>query len=152
MSYAIYIGERTTIGPGHYNYDEETGERFAVEKISNINAPVFDCDEMTGNTNVRSPAYHVWSKFTKEAGLHDLFFNKVNGLMKDHPGIVSITHEHLAAITEALIKRSTNNSKIPGFSETEDPRYDGTWARLIWLEWWMKYSLQTCKNPSIYNH
>jgi hypothetical protein len=51
MGYSIYIGERILIDKNHPNYDEETGEYFAVETISDIHAPTFVCNSMTDNIN-----------------------------------------------------------------------------------------------------
>lgn len=148
MSYVIIIGERTMLGFNHPDYDEEVGEHPIVDIISRTDAPVFINDEMTGNTNARSPAYVVWDNFLSEAGLHSLFFNSNDGLMKDHPGISDLTPEHLKLVTYALEKRKLSSNLPPGFSEF----HDGVLARLIWLEFWIKHALQTCTHPSLYNH
>jgi len=44
------------------------------------------------------------------------------------------------------IKRNPN--AVRGFM---DPKFDDVLARLIWLEFWIEWSLNNCKNPGIFN-
>lgn len=156
MSYDIYIGNAVveTWDDGKFHV--------RVGKMSVEEAPSFPNDHMTGKGNSRHPAYSGWSNFCREAGLYDLFFDKEDGLMRDHPGTFQITKTHLEAVRVALmawVKAHPNTN--PGFEEDDwmKPEFrdkiinpDPILARLIWLEFWMNWAIENCENPAIHNH
>jgi hypothetical protein len=149
MSYSIYIGERM-------QGEQEPGEDFIyadfAQGISLPEAPKFVNDEMTGNGNSRHPSYSGWSNFVDACGLTDLFYNKTNGLMREHSGCADIDVTHLKIVKGAL--DAWPRTKEPGFSgwngEDQD-KYDAVLARLIWLEWWMRWAIENCKRPCLSN-
>lgn len=68
-----------------------------------------------------------------------------------------------AAVCEALQTwRADHPDAVPGFAAFDperpneyvliDQRYDPILARLIWLEWWMGWTLAHCDRPAIYNY
>lgn len=152
MGYTIKIGNAV---PEFGN--EEYGElwaRWAVESASFEHAPTFINDEMTGNSNSRSPSYSGWAEFARAVGLHDFFFEDYEGLMANHPGCEKITQKHLDTVQTALVKYTASTDKKPGFigwDGTDTGEYDGNFARLIWLEWWMRWALANCETPAIEN-
>ena len=143
MSYSIYIGERMNHEPDE---DENPRSDFAKSE-SHPDAPRFDNDYLTENSNGRHPAYAGWYNFVDRAGLTDLFFNNKTGLMREHEGCENITSEHLKQVQDALT--AWPKDKQPGFGENEGK--DGILARLIWLEWWMRWAIENCKTPCLSN-
>lgn len=152
MGYTIRIGN--AVPEFSKDYDE-LWAGWRVDPASHDCAPVFANDEMTGNTNTRSPSYSGWHVFAEEVGLHDLFFKDYDGLMSSHPGCKMFTQQHLDEVQAALIKYQAKTDLPAGFDEwgadSENPKHDGYLARLIWLEWWMRWALANCETPAIDN-
>ncbi len=158
MGYSIYIGE--AVPEGLSDYDEEdrpTEPRFEVHSVSQDDAPTFPQDEMTGKSNGRHPSYSAWCNFAKIVGL-DAFFDKSTGVMREHPGCFYLTQEHADAVTMALEKfRRAKPNAVPRFSNTFSggtataTDEDASLARLIWLEWWVRWAVKNCKRPAISN-
>lgn len=171
MSYSIYIGEAVLEEEDPSDYDGELVARYRVNGHEEADAPEFENDSMTGKSNNRHPGYGAWADFTESVGLHDLFFNKGTGLMREHPGCFVLTQEHADRISEALADYNKQYpSAKPGFAEpfmpmragpvSSDSRRMGApdrvvanyhMARLIWLDWWVRWALKNCKRPAIYN-
>lgn len=168
MSYSIYIGntkmrpvedneyttDYTRIMNGSLQYFEPI-----IEEIRRPDAPTFPNDEMTGNSNGRHPAYSAWGEFCRDTGLYGLFFDDFDGLMREHPGHAQLTREHWVIIHTALDTwRSSHPDATPGFEkfswEREEPDvgYDAILARRVWLEWWVRWSLENCEHAGIYNY
>jgi hypothetical protein len=161
MGYNIYIGDAK---PEFSKDDGELWARWTVNGMALPDAPTFPNDEVTGNGNCRSPSYVGWSEFCEAVGLHDLFLEKWEGLMGEHPGCKMLHKEHLLQVQAALEKWKRTATKDPGFSgwpkhnpdtnqwETpDDGKYDHNLARLIWLEFWMRWALENCETPAIAN-
>jgi len=154
MGYNIEIGNAVP-------YAKEGRFGWRVEHIKLDYAPTFPNDWLTGKSNSRSPSYSGWSDFCRLTGLYDLFFEEYEGLMHRHPGIVPLTKEHHANIKAALEKfQAQHPYTIPGckgYPDDEDAEpFDGdeysyNLARLIWLEWWMRWALDNCEHPAIEN-
>lgn len=153
MGYTIRIGQ-AVVAP------DDGGEALTVEvqKERHPEAPVFPGDEMTGNSNARRPSYAGWADFCGETGLRELFFNEERGLMREHPGCFRITAKHLEAVQHALAAwRARYPMAVPRFAEIPSNEtvawstIEAHLARLIWLEWWMRYALKTHSLPAIYN-
>lgn len=158
MGYEIRIGNAVP------HFDKDGGQLYAcwkVEPTATDKAPTFPNDEMTGNGNSRHPSYSSWTEFLRQTGLFDLFLGD-DGLMKDHPGCRIITKDHHAAVKSALDKWQEKATLPPGLSgsqitssgyETFDEgKYDHQLARLMWLEFWMKYAIDTYETPAIENY
>lgn len=154
MGYDIYIGEADL---EICEYDNAV--RIIVKKTTHPSAPFFRNDGMTGRGNSRHPSYHGWSIFCKETGLIDLFFNEETGLMRSHPGSYSLTQSVLEIICNALERRkqyAKEKGLIAEFPENfigndPVPNADPHLARLMWLEFWVRWALENCKNPTIVN-
>ena len=162
MGYTIKIGNAK---PDFSKEDGRLSARWVVENANNENAPTFPNDEMTGNSNTRSPSYSAWYNFCKDAGIYDHFYDDRGWLIGGHPGCILITEEHLKIVGDARATRESMVTKPAGFcgfpvmnQETEkweypdDGKYDATLARLIWLDWWLKWAFANCETPAIENY
>lgn len=156
MGYTITIGEREK---SNIEDEEATGwPEFEAKSEEHPKAPAFG--EPTDHSNSRWPSYTAWANAMRFVGLYDLFFNKNNGLMKNHPGCVPITAEHKAIIDKAYEAFYKKYPKCKaGFSPNstdfqDDPHWpeENSYAvRLEWLKYWVDWSLKNCKNPVIFN-
>lgn len=125
-----------------------------VEPTCDALAPTFINDTMTGNSNVRSPSYSVWSNFCHATGLYEFFFTPDGHLHAGHPGCCGITKEDVKTVTTALNRYQHAAVLPPGFEKIEyngPPNYDYHLARLMWLEWWMRWAVEHCETPAIQN-
>lgn len=164
MGYTFLIGN-ATVRSGEdddclWAYWEVAGE-------THPEAPVFPNDTMTGNSNMRCPSYFVWDDFCTQTNLHDVFYNEQGILHCGHPGCMMITQELLDTVKAALDSYRLKATKPPGFQRDKDlllnpatgtwytpPEleiYDPMFARLIWLEWWMRWAFNNCPTPAISN-
>ena len=171
MGYDIYIGNTEMEPVEQYDDEEEIVTPYSrvidgktvyykprVNETEQPDAPIFPNDEMTGNGNARHPGYTTWYNFTKNAGLYDLFFDEKTGLMREHPGHQPLEAHHAVEIGHALTRwREKHPDTTPGFEKFSFDQnapivgYDYTLARLIWLDWWVKWALAHCEHPAIYN-
>lgn len=160
MSYSITIGEATV--SSYMESDGEYHARWTAESKDLPDAPNYKGDDVTGNSNCRRPAYSAWSDFCFRNKLEGLFFSRVSGLMREHPGCFQLTELHLNAFKKALELRKKTDKRpaglderyiadecinIPAGKETHD--YDK--VRLHWLIWWTEWALKNCKNPAMAN-
>jgi len=153
MGYDIRIGNAV---PVHHKDDfPRLSARWEVEGATSAGAPVFEGDEMTGNSNMRSPSYSAWSEFCEQTGLYPLFYDEDEGLLAQHPGCVGITQNDADAVTQALVHYRSTVTLPPGFEKDWDhegpPNFDYHYARLIWLEYWMQWAVKNCETPAIQN-
>ena len=147
MSYDIYIGEATLeLFEGDVEYPAEIHIR--VARTTQPGAPQFEGDEMTGDGNSRHPGYSQWHGFCRAAGLEDLFYDKEQGFIREHPGTFALEQRHLDVVTKAREEWEKGHFDPPGFVEGKDYIL----ARILWLEWWMRWALDNCKYPAIHNH
>ena len=150
MSYDIYIGN-AEIEVLEEDEDMPLSYSIQVHHMTHPEAPTFPDDTMTGNGNSRHPGYVAWAETMRQAKLHDLFFNKENGLMASHPGNAALRPDHAQKIEQALAQfRTRYPHAIPRFGDEANDE-DAILARLIWLDWWVKYALAHCERPCIYN-
>jgi hypothetical protein len=151
------MGYTITIGNAKPRFSKEDGyleARWVVEDAASDDAPTFPHDELTKNTNSRSPSYSGWSEFCQEAGIYELFYHDYEGLIRPHPGCKLLQKEHWLLVQAALEKRRRVSDKLPGFEgwRGEDTgKYDYVLARLMWLEFWMRWALERCETPAIEN-
>lgn len=138
MGYSIRIGEETSFVEDGYTFKD-------VQRIEHRDAPTFEFDEMTGNSNYRSPSYSTWRDFVKTVELDELF----DELMEYHPDTVKLTWDHYDEVEHALGKFENKYPNIQPTFASDD--ISAHYARLIWLEWWMKYTLENFTNPVFHN-
>ena len=146
MGYTFRIGH----GIARQEADEDTGALrtyWSVEAVERPDAPLFVNDEMTGQTNARYPSYSAWAEFCRETGISSLFYNERGREKAGHPGAQVIRPEDLALVQRALAAWRAKARKPAGFGDDHDPLL----ARLIWLEYWMRWALENCANPIIKN-
>lgn len=164
MSYDIFIGE-LSIYPSpdellEFDAYETSTPDLRVNRFEQDDAPEFVNDELTGKGNHRHPSYIGWGDFARETGLYDLFFDTETGIMRDHPGVQVLRPRHHERIAAALATwRARYPAAQPGFggwTDEETPAWvtdeGASLARLIWLEWWVRWALENCRVPAIYNY
>ena len=139
------MGITILVGCGKMN---ENGAPVVVEKSIN-GAPVFPDSNKNGFTdssNRRAFSYHAWAYFGESSGLTDLLERvEISG----HPGIFNLVDGDLARINQALEVYQVRYPDIaPAFGESDEA---ADLARLLWLRWWVKWALDTCESPALYN-
>lgn len=145
MGYRIFIGDLLKSPK-----PEEGCFNYIVPDVTSAFAPKFDAvDDRQGGKNSHYSSYGGWSDFCEEARIFDLFFNPSTGLMRNHPGYVELTPEHLIKIREAMEYREAMVGPPPGFGH--DGSEDPILARLIWLEYWVRWALRNCCQPVLLN-
>jgi len=171
MGYNIAIGEAVFRG----SKEEAYLSVWADSEVHDA-APSFPNDELTGQSNERSPSYIGWADFCRETGLYGMFFG-LNGrrnpymegdpnchrdqpIMADHPGYAAINNEDAFAVKQALEQHILKHGELnPGFtnwaaSEADTPTNAlqcATRARLIWLDYWVRWAVENCAHPVIAN-
>jgi hypothetical protein len=146
MSYDIYIGNAEV----EELEEDDVSYQIRVNRITLPDAPTFPGDEMTGNGNSRHPGYSQWSEFCRKSGLYNLFFDKEDGLMQSHPGNTALNESHSKVIEQALADwKEDHPNATPGF---DNDLHDPILARLIWLDFWVKWALKNCEHPAIWNY
>lgn len=141
MGYLIKIGE--------YNTAIEDGEEHpCIPDVALPDAPYYAVDYITGRTNVRQPSYTGRYNFCKEVHLENLFYRQPGGLFKPHPGIASVTCDHLTIIQNAL---DQYRRIYPNHHQEDGTGVGYNIIRLEWLVWWMSWAIQNCQRPVISN-
>lgn len=175
MGYNITIGEAQIDPPSASEASEWPPIGVRVRGVLSRDAPSFLGDEMTGQTSERSLSYTAWAEFCEAVGLYRLFFGVERGqaserggnagLMSRHPGAAVLTKAHHEEIAAALDRyRSAHPEARPGWRvpveggdwfrgpwQPDTEHLDGNLARLIWLEWWVRWALANCKIPAVGN-
>lgn len=148
MGYNIYIGNAVPeFDKSDFPY---LSARWIVQHAEHPDAPDFSADNCpTKNTNARFPSYGVWHNFCEWAGLEDMFYNEDYGLINQHPGCSGITLEQVLEVETAL-QHKKNVATLPaGFCE--DGSKGHNLARLMWLAFWMRWAVENCETPALYN-
>lgn len=145
MSYSIYIGEACLEAS-----ETELTAEWIVKQEEEPDAPTCPGDDMTGRSNYRAPGTLPWINTISLAGLDDLFFQTDHGLMRDERRISHLTEAHYQEIHAALEHwQKCHPHATPRFGlEVADE--DAVLARLIWLDWWVRWALNNCVHPALY--
>ena len=175
MGYTITIGEAYLSLPDESEAAEWPHISVGAHGATHPDAPTFPGDDMTGKGSSRHPSYSAWVEFCRNVGLHRLFYGveahephergRNSGLMSAHPGAALLTRGHHAEIAAALDRYRTEHPDArPGWPVAaeggddcdgpytpETAALDGNLARLVWLEWWVRWALVHCQNPAIVN-
>lgn len=147
MGYSITIGELLI-----ETYPEEamecSGLRFSAKSEWHDSAPAYG--EPTDFTNDRWPSYSAWFDFAERSGVRELLFDSGGNLIGGHPGVRLITKDMLDAVVAARLKMESNPHPPQPTMENYTAE-NGAYCRLLWLEYWMQWSLENCKTPVIAN-
>lgn len=151
MGYTFKIGNAT---PRHDKDDfPYLSASWDVDAIECADAPDIPND-ICGKRNERSPRYSVWADFLRATDLYDLLMNERGSPVGGHPGCWGLTREMADRISEAR-RDYESKARLPAGFERFDhsgPRsYDDTLARLIWLDWWVRWAVENCETPAIAN-
>ena len=137
MGYRILIGNAV-----------ETPDGPAIEQLHLDDAPAFPGDDDCHHLNERAESYTAWANFAEATGLHGMFFHPDHGLLTQHPGLAPITPAHVEEVQRALQRQvKSGRGQMPGFGVG----LDYTAARLLWLDWWMRWAVKNCESPAIQN-
>lgn len=131
MGYDIYIGN-AEIAPIESN---STVYSCVVKEIFLDDAPT-----LTNKSNVLLVGYWHWEDFCKEVGLEEFFFLPGKGLMVNTWDAVILKKSHLETIQQTLVRWKEKHH------EPNTTQYI-----LIWLEFWVRWALENCERPAIYN-
>ena len=161
MGISIRIGEAVLKERDWYEDDNDDIYfcYYDVDDMCLDEAPDLLNDDFVRNSNCRLPACTAWVEFTKETGLYEFFFNKETGLFSPLYGCAAFDKKDVEVVQQALKARqqyADEHGLVPGF-EPGDPeerknfkiKIDPTLLRLIWLEFWMNWAINNCKNPAI---
>lgn len=146
MGYSITIGE-LSIDAAPEDGVECSCINFSAKGVAIEGSPAYG--EPTDGTNQRWPSYSSWSNHLENAGLYDVFFFGGH-LIGGHPGVRLVTKELLERISKA---KADLESEHPNIEATMQPYTDinGTYCRVIWLEYWCKWAIENCTVPVIAN-
>lgn len=154
MGYSIRIGEAFTVvnSDGILEHD--------VVPETHLAAPAFG--EVTDRENKLLPAYGSWLKIVAFCGLEELFWNAVTGLMREEGNPVLLVADHLNIVEEAIEKlRAQYPDAIPRlgreYPESPDEAFllddglieDESLARILWLQYWIRWAIDNCQEPVI---
>lgn len=144
MGYAIRIGELEVTKEPEDGLDCSCIS-FDVKPEVDDGSPAFG--DPTDYTNSRWPSYSAWSETMQDVGLYSTFF--LDGhLIGGHPGVRLVTPELVAVVAEALRSyKAKNPNAKPEYGTTEG----ASLCRLIWLDYWLSKSIDTCEVPVIVN-
>ena len=148
MGYTITIGD-LEIGKSPEDAMECSGITLDAKGVRHDDAPAFG--EPTDYTNSRWPSYSVWSDFMMATGLYDLFFTERGHLIGGHPGVRLITKPMVDRVGKALSNWRANHPEASAQLGDEVSEADAWLCRLIWLDYWLRWSLENCDTPVIAN-
>ena len=168
------MGYTITIGQAVIDYYEDSVS-IDAESATHPNAP--DHCPFTGNGNTRSPGYSAWHEFCEAAGLTELFygggwqspgyapcsdgFHRETCLLNEHPGAQPINKADAEYVSKKLAEyRDKHPDAKPGFWDfgehtgwrEVDNGNDPVLARLLWLDFWMRWAVENCTQPILANH
>lgn len=156
MGYTLKIGESIVNVDKEYNYVS-----IDVKLEQHDKAPAFG--EPTDHQNQRWPSYSSWGDFCRFTGLYEMFFDKEDGLINQHPGQMPLLPKHKEQIDEVLKKyKEKYPNAVAGYSpkidfsknifEDADWPEENNWlTRLEWLKYWVDWALENCKQPIFKN-
>ena len=168
MSLTIIIGNKTP----NFNTEEFEEEPFVINTIELKNAPYYPNDYLTRNKNTRLIRYCFWKRFCEYTKLNDLFYTPpliTKHTIIKYTTITEILPEHINKLifTKAIMEMNEKDL-IPGFALKDINQYeelfksgynvttkvyrevDEFYALLMWLKWWVEWTINNCDNPAIY--
>lgn len=144
MGYTIKIGQLVVTSE---NYEGRTYLSNDVTKERHESAPAFG--EPTDFENQRWPSYSAWAEFARFVDLEGFFFDKSEGLMREHPGCYPLTNFHKERVDKALLGLYERYpDTVPSFG---GEYYNEVAARLEWLKYWVDWALANCSQPVFLN-
>ena len=118
-----------------------------LETVEQSDAPDLP-NSWHGRTNVHTIRYGQLDAWVGRVGLADLLAHDGDLLQDGHPGWVMLRPAHLLRVQQALRSAQARATLPAGYGEG----HDSDLARLVWLEWWIRYGLATWKQPMFANY
>ena len=161
MGYNIRIGNAVLDSNWDADDCDEPWARWYVERATTPAAP----NSMdSGQSNGRDPSYTAWADFARATGLHDFFYDRDVGKMRQHPGCIKLSLEDIETVDTALkLYREAHPEAVADFCQCATCSYsptvtiphnlnaDGNLVRLEWLAFWVRWAVENCERPGIYN-
>ena len=143
-NYGITIGNAVLTGRIEENVFV-SGWEVAETDIVPDNYPKFKGDLVP--LNYRLEHKGCWREFCNITALDKLFYGEGEAFgMGKNARTTPLEEEHLAEVSQALISyKIAFKDTTPGYG----PYQDRNLARLIWLEYWMAWALESCEYPAI---
>jgi hypothetical protein len=151
MPVTITIGEKV--------WNDEI-EAWDIERTTSPTAPIFPNDailEPFGNW--RYVDYPVWKALAEECGIQEWLGRIIDSQNSDI--IQALNEDDYRTVSEAYLLRTAFNEGKPGWDFQRDmlepdqsvgelpSRFDEYLARLLWLRFWIRWSLDNCEAPSV---
>lgn len=166
MGYTIRIGEAEVCSSWPEPGDDEPFAHWFAKEATAADAPL--TDDLTQRSNERWPSYGVWAEFCRNLGLYDWMFDEEIGKMRSHPGCFALTKADVEVVSRAVAEYRRRHPRAePSFcpcvdcampwhkgeadSPPHNPNADGSLARAVWLEWWVRWAVENCEHPCISN-
>jgi hypothetical protein len=143
LGYEIRIGERAVPAKRR---QRAINEVVAARGIKD--APLIRNSHCTlpGQNSAQASAVN-WTDFCDEVGLYDLFFGRL-GLMP-HSVDTKVTaifdRDHHKILSSLSRYRASHPGVEPEMGGSDE---SATLARLVWLEFWFRWAIANCKQPS----
>jgi hypothetical protein len=149
MGYNLKIGELKT----NWNTDDgrESTIELSVEVERGRKEPFLNVGEPTDGMNVRWPSYTSWSNFAKSADLYDFFFDKCEGLIREHPATFPLCEEHREIVNAKYKAFKDKHPKSKPTYDDENNEHNAVLVRFEWLKYWINWALDNCEKPVFYN-
>lgn len=110
----------------------------AVMRFDNSNGLESSCEIIVENNKenqIKAVPYLPFAHFCKMSGLNEFFYNDSVGLLRERPGCVPLTYDHLTELNEARLAYFDE-----GYNEL-----------LNWLRSAVEHTLINCQKPAFYN-
>lgn len=160
MGYSLIIGEAEieyNVGGDYEGQNHDFGDfwiHISGRGESHDEAPAFG--EPTDHTNSRWPSYSSWADFCEYTNLYDVFYNESGNLHGGHPGVMPVTKDMKVRIDKAyMLLKGKFPNVIASFDKGElsDEEFEANAAmcRMKWLQYWVNWSLENCRQPVFAN-
>lgn len=146
MGYSITIGELEVIKQPDDGIESDCLS-FSAKHVRHDGAPAFG--DPTDYTNSRWPAYGVWEDALRQFKLADTFYTDRGNLIGGHPGVRLVTKDLADTVSMALSLYRLNHPEVNPAHNVSDEA--SNLARVVWLDYWLRWALENCETPVVAN-
>lgn len=144
MGYRITIGELEIEKCPDDGLDSDC-IMFRAKGVHHAEAPAFG--DPTDYTNSRWPSYTAWAEFARITNLYEVLFCD-GTLLGGHPGVRLVTKDLVERVSGEL---AAMRIRFPELTPEYGTDEGAALCRLIWLDYWLRWSLENCDTPVIAN-